>query len=387
MSDDRRFESDPPPTEFKVNGGDIQNLIQVGTVHHLHVGVENRGCDHDGECGPSIACRCACSGPRAEPFDLPQLRAWIARIMVDLQGSSGDHEARRAHLAAAYADTSDARPAAHKNMVRKLVVSGIAAYLVAAEPVPTGPVPEQVLLDLIVFGMWPVITARKLPPQWQGELAELTSPRVAALVAQARRSKTKDRDLAVEHFAAAVAARSLANAVANLFEDLADPRRGGALLLALFAAGRLGLSKVATPEGPFPHLPKDPSPADLHRTARSLLLWALGIATGVAATEAVRHHAAIEEFAEGVLDGFTLPTFEVHPSTVASWLTDPEPGDREAGTDESGDSDGGGSGSGGGDDLPGQHLVHRRLPGMRLGAPHHRQYRLHHLAHPVWNQE
>lgn len=207
------------------------------------------------------------------PLDLLALRLWVDRIasdyraMVEHTGDrAGTAHIRQIDLVRAGLDDSGPGNERRKDAVRRLVVAGITGYLARPGTPPDEPVPEQILLDLIVFSLWPVVTARKLPPGWQGELAQITSPRLAALVERAR----AERKPTAETFARAVADKSFSSAMVTLFDDLADPRRGGALLTAMAIAGGL------------------PAPPTGRREGKKVAAWALAIAGGAALAEALR---------------------------------------------------------------------------------------------------
>lgn len=207
------------------------------------------------------------------PLDLLALRLWVNRIAADYRAmveDTGDRagvaHVRQVDLVLAALDDSGSENERRKDTVRRLVVAGIIGYLARPGAPPDKPVPEQVLLDLIVFSLWPVVTAKKLPPGWQGELAQITSPRLAVLVERAR----DERKPAAETFARAVANKSFSSAMVTLFDDLADPRRGGALLTAMAIAGGL------------------PAPPTGLREGKRVIAWALAIAGGIALAEALR---------------------------------------------------------------------------------------------------
>ncbi|MCD0444116.1 hypothetical protein LO763_10820 [Glycomyces sp. A-F 0318] len=208
------------------------------------------------------------------PLDLYALRLWIDRIArdhrlrLDRGGGGPEGPGRLADVEAVLGGINDSPKArTRQDMVPRLIIGGVVAYLGRAGHAPRTPLPEQVLLDLIVFGMWPIVTARKLPEHWQGQLSMLTSPRLAALVARAREAHRSDGEAAAEDFARRVADRDFAPAMINLFDYLGDPRRGGALLASMAVVG--GLEQ---PSG---------------RGARKVLTWVVGIAGGAAVVEAV----------------------------------------------------------------------------------------------------
>jgi hypothetical protein len=206
------------------------------------------------------------------PLDLLALRLWVDHIAADYRAmveDTGDRagvtHVRQIDLVRAGLDDSGPENERRKDAVRRLVVAGIIGYLARPGTPPDEPVPEQILLDLIVFSLWPVVTAKTLPPGWQGELAQITSPRLAALVERAR----DERKPAAETFARAVAKKSFSPAMVTLFDDLADPRRGGALLTAMAIAGGL------------------PAPPTGRREGKRVAAWALAIAAGAALAEAL----------------------------------------------------------------------------------------------------
>jgi hypothetical protein len=212
-------------------------------------------------------------GDARQPLDLLALRLWVDRIAADYRAMvehSGDRagvaRVRQIDLVRAGLDDSGSENERRKDVVRRLIVAGIICYLARPGAPPDKSVPEQILLDLIVFSLWPVVTAKKLPTGWQGELAQLTSPRLAALVERARQERTP----AAEAFARAVANKSFSPAMVTLFDDLADPRRGGALLTAMAIAGGL------------------PAPPTGRREGKKVAAWALAIAGGAALAAALR---------------------------------------------------------------------------------------------------
>ncbi|MFI6645335.1 hypothetical protein [Streptomyces sp. NPDC050504] len=207
------------------------------------------------------------------PLDLLALRLWVDRIAADYRtmvedtgDRAGAAHIRQIDFVRTGLDDSGPANERRKDAVRRLVVAGIIGYLAHPGAPPKEPVPEQILLDLIVFSLWPVVTAKKLPSGWQGELAQITSPRLAALVERAR----DERKPRAETFARAVANKSFSSAMATLFDDLADPRRGGMLLTAMAIAGGL------------------PAPPTGRQESKKVAAWALAIAGGAALSEALR---------------------------------------------------------------------------------------------------
>lgn len=185
-------------------------------------------------------------GP-AVPLGLPGLRLWIDRLAADYReivaaGEAPGGRRQRAGLQrelvalrAQLAGDGGHRDGA--DQVRRLLAAGAVQYLDAAGRVPAESLPEALVVDFAVFALWPVVQAPVLPTGWEGQLAALTSPRLAVLVAGAREAG-RGEGLGLEDFGRSLAERPFAHGVLALLEDLADPRRGGACLTALAVAAR-----------------------------------------------------------------------------------------------------------------------------------------------------
>ncbi|MCB5180555.1 hypothetical protein [Streptomyces antimicrobicus] len=202
------------------------------------------------------------------PLGLPELRIWIDRLVRDYRVHVGAQRGRggRRQLEALQREFGGAAGAGRrdgKERVRRLVAAGAVQYLQEAARVPSEPLPVVVMADVAVFALWPVVQAPDLPPDWQDQLAELTTPRLAALVAQARASAAEGRPVAVDAFARVLADKPFAHGILALLEDLADPRGAGACLTALALAARV--------------------PAPPRKAPRALLGWLLGVGTGAVA--------------------------------------------------------------------------------------------------------
>jgi hypothetical protein len=216
------------------------------------------------------------------PFDLPQLREWLDEVAAGYQDyleeypaelSRGQRKANQRELSgfASLLKDSDNGQAA-KDAVRRLIAGGVAEYLILARGART-PLSDRTALDLIVFALWPVVQAPRLPDCWQNELAEITSPRLVAVVAEARR--IRDR-LTCETFTRAVADKPFSRALLALLQDLADPGRGGPAVTALALTCRL----------PEPPVSKGP---------RAMLAWFLaGVAVGTATSADAVNEAVAE---------------------------------------------------------------------------------------------
>jgi hypothetical protein len=213
--------------------GDVRVVVQ-GTQHN----VENH---YYGEARDA-------AGP-IRPFDLPNLRLWIDRIVNDyrrqvtgeVQGLTAKEAADQLRQLTALQHSVDDPPAnaGGRNTLRRLLASGVAQYLSRADQLTAGQVPEQLLVDLLVFAIWAVLEAPRLPETWLQDLAELTSPRVAVLTEAARNAKAAGQPAEVEAFASVLSAKPVSQAVINLLDDLNDPGRGGSAFTALAVAAGL----------------------------------------------------------------------------------------------------------------------------------------------------
>src|SRR5436305_9313853 len=124
------------------------------------------------------------------------------------------------------------------DMVRGLLAAGAVRYRGLAAINANTHVPEQAVLDFVVFALWPVILAPKLPEAWYKTLEEISSSFVARLVAHARLSRTTGQPLSPAELYRALSGGPFSAGVINLLCDLNDPRRGGGALppLALVTA-------------------------------------------------------------------------------------------------------------------------------------------------------
>jgi hypothetical protein len=277
------------------------------------------------------------------PLDAPGLRLWIARMAGDYRAlvANGQVPDGRRQSAAYVAELDglqlvldDPRaPARVESTVRRLLAAGAAQYLHGVRRVPADALPEQVMLDFAVFALWPVITAPALAAGWDDALAELTSPRIAALVDQARQARDASASLRVETVARALAHGAFAPGVLRLLEDLADPRGAGACLTPMALADGF-------------------SPPPRKGDARTALFWLLAGAGIAVAAEPVPSDLS---------------------ERVWTWLDDVA--GSGAGRAHSGDGDV--PGSGGGDSDPDRH---RQGGG---GGKHPRGGHGHHVQGPV----
>ena len=284
-----RSEGAPAGDSFNVNArakghGDVRVVVQ-GTQQNIH---NHYYGEAGGEAGP------------VRPFDLPGLRLWIDRIVADYrqQLTAGAGEPAGKEAAGQLRQLDELRrsvedPAGNgggKNALRRLLASGIAQYLSRAGQVPAGQVPEQLLVDLLVFALWAVLEAPGLPGTWQQDLVELTSPRVAALTVAARDAKDAGRPVPVEEFTSVLSARPVGPALHNLLDDLSEPRRGGSALTALAVAAGL------------------PAPPG-RGGAKAMATWMIAVLAGATAGGAV---GVIEGHVGGLLDPASSPAS--HPS-------------------------------------------------------------------------
>ncbi|MEV7418994.1 hypothetical protein [Streptomyces sp. NPDC089919] len=225
----------PPPRDEARRG--------PGVVPHHHAYAEEPG---------------AREGIRA-PLALPHLRIWIDQLAAtagttatvdatDRSVTAAAGPARAAHRRALEALQHDLTGAAGRaearQQVRRLLAAGTAQYLLT-----TGrPADESALAELTVFALWPLVQAPELPDGWPGDLAELTSPRLAGLVARTRTAAAGGRLPAPDSFRRTLGGEPFAEGLLALLGDLADPTAGGACLTALARAG----GHPAPPQGAGP---------------------------------------------------------------------------------------------------------------------------------------
>ena len=123
--------------------------------------------------------------------------------------------------------------------VRHLLIGGLVHHLSECGTPPVQPLPEQVILDIAVSALWPLVTAPNVPPSWMDDVVTITSPRIGALVAEARRLTSSSKLVTPQSFARALASQSFARGMANLLDDLSDPKRGGPIVTALAVAAHV----------------------------------------------------------------------------------------------------------------------------------------------------
>jgi len=94
------------------------------------------------------------------------------------------------------------------------------------------------LVPSIAFAaLWPLVIADDLPQDWPFALQEITSPELARQIANLRQERSDVPYVNVAmRLMQELAKPSLALGVHNLFDDLRDPTRGGAALIALATA-------------------------------------------------------------------------------------------------------------------------------------------------------
>lgn len=210
------------------------------------------------------------------PLDLAGLRAWIDRLAqacAAATDSSADRAAK--HSARSRTELIDdvrrdlsasGRQSKGKDCLRRLLVTGTVQYHASVSLAPRNP-SEQMILDLLVFALWPVVQAPRLPKGWQGYLTELTSPLIAQVVIDAREAEAGRRSIDPPLLTRALAAFQLTGAASNLLEDLGDPTRGYGVVTAVAMAARL--------------------PAPAKPGARSLVTWLVAAAVGGASGAAI----------------------------------------------------------------------------------------------------
>lgn len=179
------------------------------------------------------------------PPDLAGLRLWIARLVRDYEqiaeAKKQDltkrelREYRKALTSIQQACAGQANGAG-KDRIRELVAAGVVSYASKGHELPRELVPEQLIIDLAVHSLWPLIVVPNLPKTYFKDLTEVSSEPIARLVAHARLSRTTGSLMTAQTFGRALAAVQFAPGVLNLLNDLADPKRGGCAFAAITLA-------------------------------------------------------------------------------------------------------------------------------------------------------
>lgn len=279
----------------RIEQSKIDNLIQAGTIEHLYLSGGSRTRIDGGRRG-ALRSR---YGGRGAPLDLLKLRLWLDRIIEEYRarGSAepGGHDNRTLERVERLASQIDDPPTQawsnrsdnSRSEVERLVVLGIAGYLERAAQSPPKRVPGQVLLDLLVFGMWPVVTAKRLPENWRESLSLISSPRITDLVERARADHAARRKDAADRFAQGVASQDFSTAMLMLCEALSDPSGAGAALASMAVAAGLRPARFTWP--------------------RDILKWMLGTAMGAGAIGAGFYFRGdIEGFVDTLTDDMPL---------------------------------------------------------------------------------
>ncbi|MGN9819567.1 hypothetical protein ACTMUQ_29980 [Streptomyces sp. SD11] len=250
------------------------------------------------------------------PLDLADLRLWIARMTADYKalvkvGSAPLGRRQAAGYAkqlGALRDELDAAAGRRsgRDQLQGLLAAGAAQYLRKAKQLPEEPLPESMMLDLAVFALWPVVQAPGLPVGWQDQLAQLTSPRLATLVSQARQAGERGHPVASDVFGRVLADKPFAHGILALLEDLGDPRGSGACLTPIALA-----QEFSTP----------PQKAG----GKAVLIWMLGGAAvgGTSAAAALELAEKVWEWLHDESRGTSVPLPQIgtnvdsdgHPSS------------------------------------------------------------------------
>lgn len=219
-------------------------------------------------------------GPAGEPLDLPLLRQWLSSLA---SASADTTRGGRRHLFGKPSRSGRLREGdvqalsetlagslgkSHADdTLRRLLALGVVQYVKRIGHVPVDAKADDGILDVAAFALWTVAQAPDLPTDWEDTLARLTSPRMAAFVADLREvCATRDqRNFAVLH--RALGKNSVAQGVRNLLEDLSDQRRGGAVLTSLALAAGL------------------PEPDPRHRLKSAAIWLFMGVAGGAIGAE------------------------------------------------------------------------------------------------------
>jgi hypothetical protein len=171
--------------------------------------------------------------------------------------------------------------------LRRFLAIGTVQYVTMLGRVPDDMRPDQVVGDVLAFALWEVVRADNLPEGWEVELARVSSPRMAHLVAEARLAGAGDNPGNLQAFSQLLGGRTTVDGAFNLLSDLGDSRAGGAALTALALAARL------------------PEPVR-QRKGKTAIIW-LFAALGSGAAGAEGGHAAdmVNRLAEDAWDWLT----------------------------------------------------------------------------------
>ncbi len=247
------------------------------------------------------------------PLDLPAIREWISSLADDyarsLRGGGPGSRRKAAKEAKSLAAELDAVSddlagsfgnAKAEDVLRRLLAVGLVQYVKVVGRVPQGAAPEQVILDVTAFALWPVVQARELPRDWQGTLARLTSPRMAELVAAARSVDAAQSPGNFGAFTGLLARRPVSQGALNLLHDLGDQKRGGSALTALALAADL------------------PRPDHTQRGKTAITWIFAALAGGALGAEGTNAAAAINRVADEVWDWITDSVTAGHGTPATS---------------------------------------------------------------------
>jgi hypothetical protein len=170
-------------------------------------------------------------------------RSWLGALVHSYDDNvartparAGSKRRNRKRVAIAVSASAGSPSGSGKDALRGLLAAGIVYYSGLTKALPADVDSDQVLLDIAVVALWPVVLASKLPKRWFEDLSELSSPRVARVVSYARLSRTTGVQVGVVTFMRSLSQSAIAVGVRNLLEDMSDAKRGGAFLTAVAIA-------------------------------------------------------------------------------------------------------------------------------------------------------
>lgn len=165
-------------------------------------------------------------------FGLDGLRAWLGQRLIDARRVKADKAVTRSveQMLISLGDRAPSLKAAE--CVRLLSAVGLAQCVRFGHRFRLGAV-DRVLLEIGTLAIWPLIVTPRLPDQWQEPMAELTSPRFSEIVTRFRAAAGSGQTVSLDSLAETIGRRPFADAVLNLLQDFADPRRGRPTLVAL----------------------------------------------------------------------------------------------------------------------------------------------------------
>jgi hypothetical protein len=268
------------------------------------------------------------------PVDLPQLKVWLASLASDYANAIADEKPRlwkkkprepkdrQDQVNALSLELSGLfHEAKTEDALRRLLAAGIIRYVKGSKAELAdiqSSVAVTIVQDIVGLALWSVVQTPDLPSDWESSLAQITSPRMAALVAQARSEGVARETAGFEAFCRTLAQRSMSRGTLNLMDDFSDPRRGGPALTALALTAQL-------------------SPPGKSQGAKKVIAWTIAAAVGGAASaEGAGGAAEINHLAMQVWNSLVDPEMNsmhhsVNAATTVAGVANPVHGHHQHG--------------------------------------------------------